>query len=319
VLPIPSVIRALLPQTLSRLGYPLRPACALLALALLVTASPLPAPAADQTNQFLADGFDFPVGKPDGYGYYRARGYYPNGHLGEDWNGRGGGDTDLGDPVYAIGRGTVVFSADYQMRWGNVVIIRHAYREADGKIRYIDSLYGHLDKRFVQLNDKVKRGEQIGTIGNCRGIYLAHLHFEIRKNLRIGMKRSSYKGDYSNYHSPTKFIQDRRKLRTDFRRVPIPLNTFQTDAPAYPETPRVTVPKSSSGSGAGEADSDGLKSDVERVLNNYQPDEDKDTNGFWERLKEKLQTETPANTQDPEEAKKGAASPDSKSPPKAAP
>ncbi len=56
----------------------------------------------------LADGFDFPVGKPEGTGYYKARGFYPNGHLGEDWNGRGGGDSDLGDPIYSMGTGVVV-------------------------------------------------------------------------------------------------------------------------------------------------------------------------------------------------------------------
>ena len=41
-----------------------------------------------QAATFLADGFDLPVGKPDGEGYYKARGYRPNGHLGEDWNGK---------------------------------------------------------------------------------------------------------------------------------------------------------------------------------------------------------------------------------------
>ncbi|HEY1080753.1 MAG TPA: hypothetical protein VGE29_00740, partial [Prosthecobacter sp.] len=50
----------------------------------------------------LADGFDFPVGKPDAAGYYKARGYWPNGHMGEDWNGNGGGDSDLGAPIYAM-------------------------------------------------------------------------------------------------------------------------------------------------------------------------------------------------------------------------
>ena len=55
----------------------------------------------------LADGFDFPLGIPDAQGYYKARGFRSNGHLGEDWDGIRGGDTDLGDPVCSIGAGVV--------------------------------------------------------------------------------------------------------------------------------------------------------------------------------------------------------------------
>ena len=76
----------------------------------------------------LADGFDFPVGKPDGKGYYKSRGLRlatPR-HLGEDWNGNGGGNSDLGDPVYSIGMGLVTYAADARGRWGKVVIVRHA-------------------------------------------------------------------------------------------------------------------------------------------------------------------------------------------------
>ncbi|MFZ3377588.1 MAG: hypothetical protein WA183_18730 [Chthoniobacterales bacterium] len=58
----------------------------------------------------LANGFDFPVGKPEAQGYYKARGFRSGGHLGEDWDGVGGGDTDLGDPIYSIGDGVVVFA-----------------------------------------------------------------------------------------------------------------------------------------------------------------------------------------------------------------
>src|SRR5436853_7410279 len=89
----------------------------------------------------LADGFDFPVGKPDAQGYYKARGFRSHGHLGEDWDGIGGGDTDLGDPVYCIGEGIVVFARDCHMGWGNVIIIRHSYREG-GMIKNVDSIYG---------------------------------------------------------------------------------------------------------------------------------------------------------------------------------
>ena len=76
----------------------------------------------------LADGFQCPVGS-DGKGYYKARGMQPNGHLGEDWNGNAGGDTDLGAPVTATAHGVVLFARDFHLGWGNVIIVRHAYME----------------------------------------------------------------------------------------------------------------------------------------------------------------------------------------------
>jgi murein DD-endopeptidase MepM/ murein hydrolase activator NlpD len=173
-----------------------------------------------------ADGFDYPVGPPDGRGYYLARGYRANGHLGEDWNGRGGGNTDLGDPVHAAAHGVVVFSKDQREGWGNVVIIRHAYRESSGRIDYVDTLYGHLDRRMVALHETVQRGQQIGTIGTNRGMYWAHLHFEIRKNLNIGMNRSEFARNGSNYHDPSSFIAHRRRLQTEMRPVRIPVDTY---------------------------------------------------------------------------------------------
>lgn len=41
--------------------------------------------------EYHTDGFDFPVGKPDADGYYNAQDFQENYHLGEDWNGNGGG------------------------------------------------------------------------------------------------------------------------------------------------------------------------------------------------------------------------------------
>jgi len=51
-----------------------------------------------------ADHFDFPVGRPDAKGYYNAQGFGKNAHLGDDWNGTGGGNSDLGDPIYEEAR-----------------------------------------------------------------------------------------------------------------------------------------------------------------------------------------------------------------------
>ena len=120
----------------------------------------------------LANGFDLPVGKPDGEGFYVFRGYYPGGHLGEDWNGNGGGDSDLGDPVYATGGGVVVFSEDYLRGWGNVVIVRHAYIDETGRVTLADSLYGHLDRRMVRKYQLVQRGQQLAVW--IRAVLLHH-------------------------------------------------------------------------------------------------------------------------------------------------
>jgi len=200
------------------------PALFLLLLALAVSAAP--AHAFDTIRCLLADGFDFPVGKPEAKGYHKARGFWPNGHLGEDWDGNGGGDTDLGDPIYAIGRGVVILSENVKLGWGNCVIVRHAYRDTNGRIDMVDSLYGHLLDRAVKVGQTVQKGELVGRMGSNFGMYPAHLHLEIRKNLAIGMNRTKFARDYSNYYSPTSFINAHRTLQADFRKYEIPINTF---------------------------------------------------------------------------------------------
>ncbi len=197
----------------------------------------VPAPAV-AVNVPLADGFDFPVGKPDAVGYHKARGFTPNGHLGEDWDGDRGGNTDLGDPVYCTGNGVVVLAGNMHMGWGNVVMVRHSYREpAEGNaIKTIDSLYGHLDTILVRDGQQVARGQQIATVGTAFGLYEAHLHFEIRKNIHIGMYRSSFARDFSNYHDPTAFINAHRQLDGRGEAL-IALNTFTPTPGGQPLPP----------------------------------------------------------------------------------
>jgi len=187
-----------------------------------------PASAALKIN--LADGFDFPVGKPNADGYYKARGLRlrtPQ-HFGEDWNGRAGGDSDLGDPVYAIADGIVTFAHNVHTGWGNVVLTRHAYRDpATGQVKYCDTLNGHLNEILVKNGQLIKRGQKIGTIGSNFGMYPAHLHFEIRNNITIGMQRSSVAADSTNWPDPTLFINKYRKLNREWRPVPVPTGTYQ--------------------------------------------------------------------------------------------
>lgn len=178
-----------------------------------------------------ADGFDMPVGKPNADGYYRSRGLIVGRHMGDDWNGNGMGNTDLGAPVYATGHGLVVYAKDARMGWGKLVIVRHAYWEG-AKWNYVDSLYAHLHQIFVRQGQQVRRGQLVGSIGTNRGMYTAHLHFEIRKNLRIGINQGSYRKDLSNYHRPYDFITTpgRRQIAGGNRRVSVPINTFRLQA-----------------------------------------------------------------------------------------
>lgn len=216
----------------------------LAALAALTGASPGDSEGQAFAAARLADGFDFPVGKPDAAGYYVYRGFTQYGHLGEDWNGNGGGNTDEGDPVHSIGHGVVVFSRDHRRGWGNVVIIRHAYRESSGQINFVDSLYGHLKVRSVQKGEQVTRGQLVGTIG--RGpyrMYAAHLHFEIRKDLRVGMRRDLYPKTYTTYHDPRTFLKTRRRLRFEDRLVRVPINTFLKSNPNKMTTSAIEVPE----------------------------------------------------------------------------
>lgn len=189
-----------------------------------------PAPA---LNINLADGFDFPVGKPNADGYYKARGLRLRAprHYGEDWNGRRGGDTDLGDPVYAIADGIVTFAHNVHQGWGNVVLTRHAYRDpASGQVKYCDTLNGHLNEMFVKVGQRIKRGDKIGTIGSNFGMYPAHLHFEIRHNITIGMQRNGVPSDLNHWADPTQFINKYRKLNREWRPVPVPTGTYEVYA-----------------------------------------------------------------------------------------
>ncbi|MBK8968180.1 MAG: M23 family metallopeptidase [Lewinellaceae bacterium] len=157
--------------------------------------------------EYTANGFDFPVGKPNAKGYYNAQEFGKNTHLGDDWNSVKGGNSDLGDPVYTIANGYVAEATNYGGGWGNVIRIVH--KTTGTKWRYVESLYAHCEKMTVKKGDWVKRGVQVGTIGNNGGMYYAHLHLELRHtpDLPLG---GGYSKDTSGYLDPTWFIRQHR-------------------------------------------------------------------------------------------------------------
>lgn len=123
------------------------------------------------------DSFDSPAGSRHGALTYNAQPFLTDQHLGDDLNGIGGWNSDLGDPVYAAADGLVLYAGWPSDGWGNVVVLLH---ELDGA-NLVETFYGHLDTMTVPVGSQVRRGDRIGTIGTANGRYLAHLHFEIRR------------------------------------------------------------------------------------------------------------------------------------------
>lgn len=133
-----------------------------------------------------------------------------NYHLGDDWNGVGGGNTDYGDSVYSISNGIVAYAGNLKGGWGNVVRVYHNYGSKLEPL-YVESIYAHLEKILVTTGSIIKKGVKIGTIGNANGKYLAHLHLELRDeiNMEIGQ---GYSKNTTGYLDPTKFIKNHRTI-----------------------------------------------------------------------------------------------------------
>jgi Peptidase family M23 len=152
--------------------------------------------------------FDFPLGNENGAMAYNAQHFTANKHLGDDLNGIGGENSDLGDPIYAIADGRVLLAREGGPGWGNIVILLHAYLD-NGERKYVQSYYGHVQDMLVRPGETVKRDQQIATVGTANGRYFAHLHFEMREFLTpfIG---AGYREDTRGWINPTKFIEEHR-------------------------------------------------------------------------------------------------------------
>jgi hypothetical protein len=160
-----------------------------------------------------ATRFDFPLGSEHGAMAYNAQRFTENFHLGDDLNGIGGENSDLGDPIFAIADGRVLLAREAGPGWGNVITILHAYRE-NGKRQYVQSFYGHVQTILVAPNETVRRGQQIATVGTANGRYLAHLHFEMRE-FGTPFIGAGYRKDTHGWLDPSAFIRSHRGAPDD--------------------------------------------------------------------------------------------------------
>jgi len=157
--------------------------------------------------------FDFPLGSENGGMSYNAQRFTENEHLGDDLNGIGGEDSDLGDPIYAVADGRVLLARDGGPGWGNVVILLHAYID-NGERKYVQSYYGHVETMLVHAGDEVRRGRQIATVGTANGQYFAHLHFEMRE-FTTPFIGPGYRKDTHGWIDPSAFIRAHRGAPQD--------------------------------------------------------------------------------------------------------
>lgn len=133
-------------------------------------------------------------------------------HTGADLN-YGSPYADLGMPVYSPASGIVTYQADLRP-WGNVTVIRHdPLKSPTGKVFY--SRYGHMQNLRVNVGDHVRRGQQIGEIGDGSGRFVPHLHFDISNTNRLEERPGDWPGKdlqrlLNHYVDPLIFIRNNR-------------------------------------------------------------------------------------------------------------
>lgn len=178
---------------------------------------------------YVADGYDSPVGTeterngsqlwPSGWrdASPYARLYFVGTpreayHTGADLN-YGSPYADRGMPVYSPASGVVVYQANLSV-WGNVTVIRHdPLRSPTGKVMW--TRYGHMQNLRVNVGDRVKRGQQIGEIGDAGGRYVPHLHYDICPTDKVERSPGDWPGKslsriYQDYVDPLDFTRDNR-------------------------------------------------------------------------------------------------------------
>jgi len=127
---------------------------------LLLAAIPAIQPVSNRELKRLSSGFGFRVDP-----MYKVRKM----HAGIDFS------APIGTPIYATGDGTVtVVKTTYSS--GKMVKIDHGFGYT--------TLFLHMDKFNVRRNQKVKRGEIIGFVGNTGKSTAPHLHYEVHKDGR---------------------------------------------------------------------------------------------------------------------------------------
>lgn len=77
----------------------------------------------------------------------------------------------IGDPIHPFMDGTVIYAGEIFWGYGKHIIIDHGNN--------ISSLYGHLDKIYVYVGEKVTINDVIGKEGSTGWSTGPHVHFQV--------------------------------------------------------------------------------------------------------------------------------------------
>src|SRR3990167_3812942 len=120
-------------------------------------------------KQDFINNWNLTAGNP--FGIQTSYGF----HEGVDINMKGGGNIELGQPIYAITDGEVTSIHDHTTGFGKHIhyLIKGAWGE-----RYVHD--AHCQEILVNIGDQVKEGQIIAKVGNTGTTY-AHDHHAIKK------------------------------------------------------------------------------------------------------------------------------------------
>lgn len=192
------------------------------------------------------------LGAESGALTYNAQPFLIDRHLGDDLNGIGGWNSDLKDPVFAIGNGLVTYAGTPAPGWGKSVTLAHRNDSAD-PTAVIQSFYSHLFSSDVSVGDAVATGHAIGKVGTANGRYLAHLHLELRKGTASDAG-AGYNTSPLNRISPSLFLEGKGQPQPERSLYPSILNVMKnTDKAGLPVTISSEAPPTDAGQDATES------------------------------------------------------------------
>jgi hypothetical protein len=176
----------------------------------------------------VTDGFDSPVGTADErrsaqvlpgrwldanpYGtFYNVTPTRQAYHTGADINLPE--DRDAHAPVYAAAHGVVTYAKLGGGTWGKLIVLAHTLPSGEA----VYSRYAHVETIGVRVGQAVKRGDEIGRIGNAEGQFPYHLHFDLSLTSTLGRNPEDWPGTDEarlkrDYVNPIQYIRRNRPV-----------------------------------------------------------------------------------------------------------